>query len=129
MEQKIREHLRKIRVQPLAFESLGARSMSTLIRTPDVSLLIDLEVALGPRKPKLPHPREYSVRNESRTRIIDAASKSNVLFVSHYHHDHFTPSCLEMTWLGSTPTIAESIYSDKVILAKDIRNSINPTQK
>jgi len=75
MEQKIREHLRKIRVQPLAFESLGARSMSTLIRTPDVSLLIDLEVALGPRKPKLPHAREYSARNESRTRIIDAASK------------------------------------------------------
>jgi len=123
------KRLRGVEVHPLAFESLGVRSMSTLIRTPDVSLLIDPGVALGPRKPISPHPREYVARNENRAKILNAASKSDVLFVSHYHHDHYTPNYVEMIWLGSTPEIAESIYNDKIILAKDARNSINFSQR
>ena len=55
--------LKKIEVHPLAYESLGVRSMSTFIQTPDVSLLIDPGVALGPRKPIIPHPREYIARS------------------------------------------------------------------
>ena len=121
--------LKKIEVHPLAYESLGVRSMSTFIQTPDVSLLIDPGVALGPRKPIIPHPREYIARSESRNRILNAASKSDVLFVSHYHHDHYTPNYVDTVWLGSTPEIACSIYRDKIILAKDPRNSINFTQK
>ena len=121
--------LKKIRVRPLAFESLGVRSMSTLVQTPDISLLIDPGVALGPRRPMFPHPREYAARNESRARIVEAASKSDILFVSHYHHDHYTPNYMEMVWLGSTPDIAESIYKDKIILAKDVRDSINFSQR
>jgi predicted metallo-beta-lactamase superfamily hydrolase len=34
-----------------------------------------------------------------------------------------------MMWLGSTPEIADAIYNDKIILAKDIRDSINFTQR
>lgn len=123
------DQLKKIQVRPLAFESMGVRSMSTFVRTADVSLLIDPGVALGPRKRLMPHPREYVARNEGRTRILDAASKSDLVFVSHYHHDHYTPSYVEMMWLGSTPEIARSIYSDKIILAKDARNSINFSQR
>jgi predicted metallo-beta-lactamase superfamily hydrolase len=129
MGESILQRLKGIEVHPLAFESLGVRSMSTFIRTPDVSLLIDPGVALGPRKPISPHPREYFARNECRARILDAASKSDVLFISHYHHDHYTPNYVEMMWLGSTPEIAESIYRGKIILAKDIRNLINFSQR
>lgn len=103
--------------------------MSTFIRTSDVSLLIDPGVALGPRKRLAPHPREYVARNEGRARILDAASKSDVVFVSHYHHDHYTPNYVEMVWLGSTPETARSIYNDKIILAKDARSSINFSQR
>ncbi len=103
--------------------------MSTLIQTPDVTLLIDPGVALGPRKPIIPHPREYAARNDSRKRILEAASKAEVVFVSHYHHDHYTPSYVEMMWLGSTPEFAEALYKDKIVLAKDARSSINFSQR
>ena len=120
---------KNIEIHPLAYESLGVRSMSTFIQTPDVSLLIDPGVALGPRKPVIPHPKEYIARSESRRKILNAASKSDVLFISHYHHDHYTPYYVDTVWLGSTPEIADSIYHDKIILAKDPRNSINFTQR
>ena len=56
------KELKKIEVHPLAYESLGVRSMSTFIQTPDVSLLIDPGVTLGPRRPIIPHPKEYVAR-------------------------------------------------------------------
>ena len=129
MQREILKQLKSIEVHPLAFESLGVRSMSTLIRTPDVSLLIDPGVALGPRRPVTPHPKEYVARNESRARILDAALRSDFIFVSHYHHDHYTPNYTDMVWLGSTREIAESIHKDKTIFAKDTRNSINFSQR
>jgi predicted metallo-beta-lactamase superfamily hydrolase len=132
IEQNVSEVMKQpknIKVHPLAYESLGVRSMSTFVRTPDISLLIDPGVALGPRKPVIPHPREYIARNESRNRILDAASKSDVLFVSHYHQDHYTPNYVDTIWLGSTPEIADSIYRDKIVLTKDTRSLINFTQR
>ena len=103
--------------------------MCTFVETPDVKLLIDAGVALGPRFRKFPHPREYEARNECRARIRTYAAKADVIIVSHYHNDHHTPNYTETVWVGSSAEEAERIYKDKLVLVKDIRNSINFSQR
>jgi len=118
-----------IHVTPVGFESLGVRSMCTFVETPDVRLLIDAGVALGPRSRRLPHPREYQARNECRARIRSYAAKADAIVISHYHNDHHTPNYTESVWLGSSADEAEEIYREKIVLAKDIRNAINFNQR
>ncbi len=103
--------------------------MCTFIETPDVRVLVDAGVALGPRFRRLPHPREYQARNLCRTKIRECAAKADVVIVSHYHNDHHTPNYTETVWLGSSAKEAEEIYQDKVVLVKDIRNAINFNQR
>jgi predicted metallo-beta-lactamase superfamily hydrolase len=118
-----------IQVIPIGFESLGVRSMCTYVETPDVRLLIDAGVALGPRFRKMPHPLEYLARAQCRARIREYAQKASVIVVSHYHNDHHTPNYAEPVWLGSSLKEAEQIYRDKIVLAKDARNAINFSQR
>ena len=103
--------------------------MCTFVETPDVRVLIDAGVALGPRSGKLPHPREYRARNQCRERIREFSRKADVVIVSHYHNDHHTPNYTETVWLGSSAEESELIYRDKVVLVKDIRNAINFSQR
>jgi predicted metallo-beta-lactamase superfamily hydrolase len=118
-----------LQIVPIGFESLGVRSMCTFIETPDVRVLIDAGVALGPRFRKLPHPQEYRARDQCRKRIREYAAKADVVVISHYHNDHHTPNYAEAVWLGSTAEESEQIYQDKLVLAKDIRNAINFNQR
>ena len=118
-----------IQITPIGAESFGVRSMCTFVETPDVKLLIDAGVALGPRFRKLPHPREYLARNDCRARIRAYAEKADAIVVSHYHNDHHTPNYTETVWVGCSPEEAEKIYRGKVVMVKDIRNSINFNQR
>jgi predicted metallo-beta-lactamase superfamily hydrolase len=117
------------RVTPIGFESYGVRSMCTFVETPDVRILIDAGVALGPRSGMLPHPREYQARNQCRERIREFSQKADVIIVSHYHNDHHTPNYTETVWLGSSAEESEQIYQNKIVLLKDARNSINFSQR
>lgn len=118
-----------LQVTPIGFESYGVRSMCTFVQTPDVRILIDAGVALGPRFGKLPHPREYQALYQCRAKIREYAGKADVIVVSHYHNDHHTPHYTETVWLGSSAEESEQIYRDKIVLVKDIRNSINFSQR
>ena len=118
-----------IRIIPIGFESLGVRSMCTFVETPDVRVLVDAGVALGRRFGKLPHPKEYRARNQCRAKIREYAAKADVIVVSHYHNDHHTPNYTETVYVGCSAEESELIYKDKVVLAKDIRNSINFSQR
>lgn len=118
-----------MRIVPVGFESLGVRSMCTFIETPDVRILVDAGVALGPRFRKLPHPQEYRARDQCRKRIREYAAKADVVVISHYHNDHHTPNYTEPVWLGSSAEESEQIYRDKLVLVKDIRNAINFNQR
>ena len=103
--------------------------MCTLVKTRDVTVLLDAGVALGPRFRLMPHPQEYKARDEARKRIEDAAAGANVVTISHYHNDHHTPNYEDPVWLGSGPESLERIYKDKIILAKDSRRKINTAQR
>jgi hypothetical protein len=122
-------NLPKIKVLPLISESLGARSLCTFIETPDIKILIDPGVSLGQRWNLLPHPTEYRILMESRHRIAEFAEKSDVVTISHYHFDHCTPTFIDYLWTFSTPETAHQIFHNKLVLAKDYRNKINPSQR
>ncbi len=118
-----------ILVTPLAFESLGVRSMCTRVQTRDLTILLDAGVALGPRFGLMPHPVEYKARQEARDRIQSAATKADVITISHYHNDHHTPNYIDSVWLGTSPELSENTYKGKTVLVKDFRSNINTAQR
>jgi uncharacterized protein len=123
--------LHKIRVTPLASESFGVRSMSTLVETPDVAVLLDAGVSLCPWRFNLPpHPIEFQTISRLRRTIAEAADKASVTTISHYHFDHHTPSYEDwvVNWTDDGET-ARQIYHDKIVLAKNPKENINASQR
>jgi len=106
-----------MRITPLAADSLGARSMATFVTTPDVAILIDPGVRLGPYRYDLPpHELEEDRRRDLWRAVRDAAKKADILTVSHYHFDHHEPD-------------APSIYKGKRTFLKDGKFHINRSQR
>jgi predicted metallo-beta-lactamase superfamily hydrolase len=122
--------LHRIQIVPLAAESLGIRSMCTFVQTPDVKVLLDAGVSLGPNRFGFPpHPKEYEAIRDSRKKIAEAAEKAEVVTISHYHFDHHTPSYTDW-WLNwSSEEVARQIYEGKLVLAKSYREKINFSQR
>lgn len=121
--------IRKIRLLPIAEESLGVRSMCFYLETPDIKMLLDAGLSLAPRRYGLPpHPIEFKTLKILREEMIKRAERVNAIFISHYHYDHVTPSF--NSWFEwSTQEIFNKLYSDKVLFIKDYKNNINFNQK
>ncbi len=106
-----------MKITPLAADSLGARSMATLVETADVTILLDPAVRLAPYRYDLrPHPTEEARQKELWRRIKEAAKRAQVLTVSHYHYDHHNPD-------------APSIFRGKLAYLKDGKANINRSQR
>ncbi len=106
-----------MKITPLAADSLGTRSMATLVETPDVTVLIDPGVRLAPYRYDLPpHESEEARRGELWQGIREAAKRAQVLTVSHYHFDHHEPR-------------APSLYRGKLAFLKDGNAHINRSQR
>lgn len=123
--------LKHISLVPLAAESLGVRSMCTYVETPDVKILLDAGVSLGPSRFGLPpHPEEFKAIDLCRRKIAEAAEKAEIVTLSHYHFDHHTPSYEDWlcNWTEATET-ARQIYEEKIILIKNSREKINFSQR
>lgn len=107
-----------MKIIPLAFESLGTRSMSTFIQTKDVNILIDPGVSLAPLRYGLPpHPIELKRLDEHWSKIVEYAKDSDILIITHYHYDHHNPN-------GNL-----EIYKNKMVLTKHPTEKINLSQK
>lgn len=123
--------LKHIRVVPLAAESFGVRSMCTYVETPDVKILLDAGVSLCPNRFRLPpHPMEFKAIDNCRRKIAEAAEKSEILTLSHYHFDHHTPSYEDWlcNWTAANET-ARQIYQGKTVLIKNPKDRINYSQR
>lgn len=118
-----------LKITPLAFESLGVRGMATYVETEDLKMILDPGSALGPRFNLQPHEKEYAALFESRERILEAAEEVDYLSISHYHFDHFVPNFENWKYIWSSQEMAEDLYKDKVIFAKDISENINASQR
>ncbi len=130
-KEKPNNPLQKIKVTPLAAESLGVRSLCTLVETPDLAVLLDAGVALAPYRFSLPpHPVEFQAIARLRHVIAEAADKASVTTISHYHYDHHTPSFEDwvVNWTEGSET-AKQIYRDKLVLAKNPKENINASQR
>ncbi len=105
-----------MKIIPLAFDSLGVRSVATFVETDDVNILIDGGCALGPRRYSLPpHPLEWKKLEELSEIIISHAMIADVLIISHYHYDHYFPAEPE-------------IFKGKIALVKHPEEKINKSQ-
>lgn len=102
--------------KPIWFDSLGAKSSCTLVKTPDISILIDPGVAA--MQPSFPASEEDKIYWESQGReaIKRASKEADIIIVSHYHHDHYSPDDL-------------SLYANKLLFAKNPNEYINDSQR
>jgi hypothetical protein len=104
-----------VKVTPLASDSMGVRSMATLVETKDVKVAIDPDAALGPSRYGLPpSPRELEALAEAKKVTHKAAKESDILVISHYHFDHFET---DGNW-----------FKDKTLYIKSIEENVNKSQ-
>jgi predicted metallo-beta-lactamase superfamily hydrolase len=123
--------LDSIKVTPIAAESLGVRSMCTLVETPDITILLDAGISLCPYRFNLPpHPTEFKTIASLRQSIAEAASEASVTSISHYHFDHHTPSFEDwvVNWTDDGKT-AFQIYQGKTVFLKNPKENINSSQR
>ncbi len=75
-----------------------------------------------------PHEEEYLSLTEARERILQASAKADVVIISHYHLDHYTPYYRDLQWIQSSPEYARKLYQGKVLLVKDLEH-LPPVQR
>ncbi len=106
-----------MKVTPIAFDSLGTRSMCTLVETSDVRIIIDPGVSIAPKRYGLePHPLEKKRMAIHWKEIQQRARSCDVVILTHYHHDHYNPS------------EGFEIYRNKILLIKNPTSYINKNQ-
>ena len=103
----------------LASDSLGTRSMCSLIETKCGRIMIDPGAALGPRRYGLrPHEIEFETLKKHKEKIVEEAKDVDLFIITHYHYDHFPRPRENIEWLKG-----------KRILIKDPLNMINFSQR
>src|SRR5690349_8534827 len=104
-----------MRVIPLAAESLGVRSMATYVEAADLGILIDPGATLAAARWGLPPAEaEWQALRRANDRISAYATRARLIFISHYHDDHFR----------SDPVS----YVGRTVLAKDPRRMVGGAQ-
>lgn len=121
--------INNIEVTPIAAESMGVRSLCTLVKTPDVTVVFDPSAALAMRYNLEPHPNEYKTLQATLEKIRAAAEIADILSISHYHYDHLRPGFTNYRYNLSKQGERKDLFSDKVVLAKDNREHINASQR
>ncbi len=89
--------------------------MCVLVRTPDLSLLIDPGAAI--MQPGYPAPEELKIYYLALAQLAlqRAAAEATHIVITHYHYDHFRPDLLEL-------------YRGKTLWVKDPNRWINRSQ-
>lgn len=102
--------------QFLWFDSLGAKSVATLVKTPDVSILIDPGVAV--MQPSFPATSSQKVKWKAKAtkKIRKASKKADIIVLTHYHYDHYFPEKMDL-------------YKGKTLLVKSPNEYINDSQR
>jgi len=104
-----------MKVVPLAAESMGVRSMATFVEVDGTGILIDPGATLAPSRFNLPPAdEEWEELRRANDRISAYAKRAAIVFVSHYHEDHFR----------SDP----ATYAGRRVLLKDARRMIQGAQ-
>lgn len=104
-----------MKIRPVWFDSLGAKSMCVLVETPDLSLLIDPGAAvMQPRYPAPPDLKLYYLELATLA-LLTAATRATHVAITHYHYDHHRPDIPEL-------------FRGKILWIKDPNRWINRSQ-
>jgi predicted metallo-beta-lactamase superfamily hydrolase len=104
-----------LKVLPLAADSLGVRSMATYVECGQTRILIDPGATLGENRFNLPPTdEEWEALKRANDRISGYATRADIVFVSHYHEDHFRYD--------------PATYQDKTVWLKDPKRMVGPRQ-
>ena len=105
-----------VEVDLLASDSMGVRSMAVMVKTPDISMVIDPGAALGQRRFSLSPARIEERELQRYTAVIEEkAREADALTISHYHYDHHIPE--------------SHMFNGKKLFLKDISEKINKSQR
>ena len=107
--------MKKISFEPVWFDSLGAKSSCTLVKTEDISILIDPGAAI--MQPSFPasYAKKIYWLEKASVAIRKAKEKADVIVISHYHYDHFKED--------------PNFYEGKIVLVKNPNEYINDSQR
>lgn len=104
-----------MKITPLAAESLGVRSMATAVECGETRVVIDPGAMLAPNRFNLePADEEWEALRRSNDRISAYAAGASLLFVSHYHEEHFRYD--------------PGLYAGRALWAKDPKRHIEGRQ-
>nr|MDO8133635.1 MBL fold metallo-hydrolase [Candidatus Njordarchaeum guaymaensis] len=111
----------RLKFEILWYDSLGAKSSSVLVWTPDVAILIDpgasgMQPGFPMSKLKKAFYRLLALR-----KISGAARNAQAIVISHYHYDHFCH-------LGIKSIDSAGLYRGKQVFVKDPNQFINRSQ-
>jgi len=105
-----------LQFKPIWFDSLGAKSTCTLVKTSDVSIIIDPGVSeMQPSFPATDENKNKWLNNAIKS-IKKECNEVDFLVISHYHYDHYFPDDI-------------GIYKDKKIFIKNPNEYINYSQR
>ncbi|HEX55059.1 MAG: MBL fold metallo-hydrolase [Candidatus Altiarchaeales archaeon] len=108
--------MENLRIEPIWSDSMGAKSMSTFVETPDTKLIIDPGAAI--MQPSFPFPSEMKMRwlMLARAEVCRASKNADIVVITHYHYDHFVD-------------FDPDLYRGKLILTKNPNEYINLSQR
>jgi len=113
--------LKDIKISLVWFDSMGAKSSCVLIKTPDVSIIVDPGASeLQPSYP-LPNNLKQFYNLKAHKEIEKAGRSATVTIITHYHHDHYTSP-------SSNLLNSDAIYKKKLLLVKNPNIYINGSQ-
>jgi len=105
-----------MKIKYVAFDSFGVKSMCTFVRTNDISITIDPGIAWETSSFPLPFFKKEELDFKYSNEIKRACRNSDVIVITHYHYDHFSPN-------------NPFLYKDKLLLLKDPNKDLNKSQR
>ncbi len=105
-----------MRVRVIAADSMGVRSLATVIEAGGLVVGVDLGASLAPRRYGLPpHEVEYRRLEEALEEAARWLEEAHVVIITHYHYDHY---------MRDRP----DLYRGKLLLVKHPHRDINRSQ-
>ncbi|MEB3806703.1 MAG: hypothetical protein GSR73_04220 [Desulfurococcales archaeon] len=105
-----------MRVRVIAADSMGVRSLATVVEVSGVVIGLDLGASIAPRRYGLPpHETEWKALERALDEARRWIRESHIITVTHYHYDHY---------MRDEP----DLYRGKILAVKDPKRNINRSQ-